>query len=106
MDVETQEHVATFIATVYGTLLAVGVGSTVLRAIQFYRAAEPHPRLLLRDVILLVGHAAGLLVLLATRANGSLEVAVQAPLWWAAVAGPPLVAIAVYVYFELRVIGH
>jgi protein-S-isoprenylcysteine O-methyltransferase Ste14 len=105
LDAEAQVEIALALATVYGTLLAVGVISTALRVAQFRRSARPAPRLLGRDFVLLAGHALSFGVVVATRAADA-DYLWSTPLWWAVAGGVPIAALAVYVYYEIRVIGH
>lgn len=106
MSVDTQRTLAIVLTAVYTALLLVGFSSTLARAYQFRRRSIRAPRLLLRDIILVGGHAVSLVAVLGARASGSLASASASPMWWLLAGGAPVFAIAVYVYYELFVIGH
>lgn len=62
------------------------------------------PLLLYRDLWLLGGHAIAFVLLLAARLTGESATLVTEPLWWIAVAAPPLWSMVVFCYYEFVVI--
>jgi len=106
LDAATQSLLATSLVSVYAALLAVGAVSTAVRVAQFRRTGRRPPRLLKRDLALLSGHSVALAAVLVPRALGILDAVDGSAVWWVLVGGGPIVAITVYVYYELFVIGH
>ena len=106
LDGDAQELAASALVAAYAALLAVGVLSTSIRVARLKRFGRKPPRLLARDLVLLAGHALALAAVLVPRALGDLDTVDTNPLWWVLVGGAPIAAIAVYVYYELWVIGH
>lgn len=108
MDADTQLRLGIILFIAYTALLVVGASTTAARLVRFRRAGLPPPRLLGRDLVLVGGHAISLLFITGARVlvasnviSGNLA---GQPWWWVVTSGPPLVAIATYVYFELFVI--
>jgi hypothetical protein len=105
-DAEVRLAVA-FVAA-YAVLLLIAVGSTLLRAVRLLSRERPLPRLLGRDQILLGGHAAGFagLMFAVIAHNTDIEVLLVNWVWWLVTAVPPVASMAVYIYYEIAVIGH
>ena len=100
--------VSALILIVFTGLLLVAVISTGSRWLRYQHTKFRRPRLLNRDVVMVVGLAVPFVVILSVRALG-LQSAITGEdgphLWYLLVTGiPPIIAIAVYDYFELRVI--
>jgi O-antigen/teichoic acid export membrane protein len=102
------ELLSVIIFGVFLLLLVMGATSTLVRYIRYRREKIEPPVLLKRDVALLVGLALPFLLISAVRALGLTSVVTgeDGPqLWWLIATGPPgIIAIAVFVYYELFVI--
>lgn len=88
-------------------LLLIGTASTYVRWLRYRRLRIPAPVLLKRDAILLGGLAIPFLLISAVRVIGISTVSGEngPELWWLLVTGiPAVLAIAVYVFYELFVI--
>lgn len=102
------ELLSSLILLVFTGLLLVGAISTGSRWIRYRKTGFRRPRLLNRDVVLVTGLSIPFVLIAASRAFGlqPLVAGEDGPhLWWLLLTGiPPIIAIAVYDYFELRVI--
>jgi hypothetical protein len=98
---------ATAFGVIYAFLLGVGVLSTIVRAIRLKTARIVLPRLLGRDLALVIGHAIAFtgFMWLVTH-HDSEQTILDDPFWWLVTAIPAVVSMAVYVYYELFVIGQ
>ena len=89
-------------------LLFIGAASTGLRYRRYRREKVPVPLLLGRDVTLMAGLTLPFLAILIVRAFGVTSIVTGdggPEVWWLLLTGvPALIAIGVYVYFELFVI--
>lgn len=88
-------------------LLLIGTASTYVRWLRYRRLRIPAPVLLKRDAVLLGGLAIPFLLISAVRVVGISAVSGEdgPQIWWLLLTGlPAIVAIAVYVYYELAVI--
>ncbi len=105
---DAEIRLAAAFVVLYAALLLTAVASTLLRAARMVARERPLPRLLGRDLILLGGHAAAFagLMFAAIVHNTDLDLLLQNWGWWLFTAVPPVVSIAVYVYYEIAVIGH
>jgi D-alanyl-lipoteichoic acid acyltransferase DltB (MBOAT superfamily) len=98
-----QFQAVTFI--VFTLLLFLGLFTTSARVIELRRRDQSLPTLLIRDLIMLVGLAWPFAAVLVVRAF-TLGPLVTGQFWWYAVTTiPPIIAVGVYCYFELFVIG-
>lgn len=104
----TLEQVQAAFLIVFVLLLAVGASTTAARVIDLYRRKVARPVLLGRDLVLIVGLAWPFAAILLIRAGGpAASDLVRGQLWWTLLTSiPPIVAVAVYDWFELRVIGR
>lgn len=89
----------------FWVLLFVGAGTTLAR-VAYYRAnGYRRPKLLTRDMIFMGGFALSFGLVLAVRGLRSLGIDTSGlgqQLWWNLLTGvPALVAVGVYVYYEL-----
>lgn len=101
----TIDQIKFLLAVTFVMLLAIGFSTTLARVIQLRRRRVALPRLLIRDVILLAGFSFTVLSILIIRAAGITNLGEE--LWWVLLTSlPPLIALAVYDYFELWVIGR
>jgi hypothetical protein len=98
---------ATVFGVLYAFLLGVGVLSTLIRAVRLKAARITMPRLLGRDLALVVGHAVSFTGFMWLVTHHDVEATVlDDPFWWLLTAVPACVSMAVYVYYELFVIGQ
>ncbi len=95
---------------VYGSLLFIGLTSTISRYLRYRMTNTPIPRLLRRDLVLLATHAVPYIIILTLRVmdkvhfdfgGGGIN---SIPEVWVLLFTPGIVGVAVYVYFELFVI--
>lgn len=102
------EVISAAILLTFVGLLLIAVISTGGRWIRYHRTGFRRPRLLNRDVVLVIGLAIPFVLILAVRAFDLLPFVTgeDGPhLWWLLMTGiPPIIAIAVYDYYELAVI--
>lgn len=100
----TPETVNGIALTLFVAGLMMAVVSTTFRLVRLRRAGIPRPVLIWRDLAVFGLLAGTFALLLAHRAAGLPFVG---ELWWALLtAGAAVLAIGVYVYYELVVIGH
>lgn len=103
--------VAVALLVIYVGLLVMGIGSTVLRGVRYRRYHITMPSLLLRDVLVLGGHALPLVALLVLRIMDFVQFDFDRsgvnsyPIAWVIVLAPAVFAVAVYDYYEFFVIG-
>jgi hypothetical protein len=102
----TYEVQAAAIVFVFTGLLVIGSVTTIARAVDLRRRGHSLPTLLIRDVVVLTGLAWPFVAIGFVRAWDFGSV-VAGQLWWLYLTGiPPLIAAAVFVYYETRVIGR
>ncbi len=91
----------------YGSLFLTALLSTLSRAVRYQRMNWRAPRLLLRDIALLGGHGASILIALLIRYLGFPDDLITGATPWlleGLILTPAIVGIGVYVYYELFVI--
>lgn len=89
---------------VFTLLLVIGMITTTIRRIGLAMKGAPSPKLLPRDLILFGGLSFPFVLILASRAT---DTNLRGELWWIALTTiPQLIAAAVYVYYEIFVIGQ
>lgn len=86
----------------YVLLLLASTATTARRWMRFRRHRERPPRLLFRDFILLISHALPLVLIMVMRATIGLLAIGDA---WIALVIPPLIGIAIYLFYEIFVIA-
>lgn len=100
----TPETVNGIALVLFVACLLIAVVSTGYRLVRLHRAGIPRPVLIWRDLAVFGLLAGTFALLLAHRAAGLPFVR---ELWWAAItAGLAVLAILIYVYYELIIIGH
>lgn len=87
-------------------LLTAGLGSTLVRAWRWWRAGYSLPDLLPRDVLVIGGFALTVVLVVAVTALGLGPVVRDEPLWRLLVVGVPNAAAAVYLWYEVHVVGR
>lgn len=106
----TNEIVSVAVFAVFTGLLIWGAASTTIRSFRYTRRKRPQPTLLKRDRDLLVGLALPFVLIGAVRAFGlqwlvTDELTGRSHIWWILLTGlPPIYSLAVYVFYETRVI--
>jgi hypothetical protein len=102
----TVELVNTIIFVLFLALLVAGAVTTLIRKVALDLKRFPAPRLLPRDVALLTLLSVSFLLISMSRVFGWSPYVVG-QVWWSLVTGiPAILAVAVYLYFELFVIGQ
>lgn len=102
----TVELVNQIVLFSFVSCLFVGTLTTVIRAAGLRLRNRAMPRLLKRDVLVLVGLSVSFQLIAMSRVFGWSQYVVG-QLWWSIVTGVPAVfAVVVYVYYELFVIGQ
>jgi hypothetical protein len=102
----TNETVAAICLSLFVLLLTVAAVTTGARVIYLKRHNQPLPTLLIRDVIVKTSLSWAFLSIAIVRAFG-LGPLVAGHVWWTLLTSiPPIFGAAVYVYYELFVIGR
>lgn len=89
---------------VFTALLTIGALSTLIRALRYVHAAQPWPKLLIRDLICFGGLGFDFLLILGVRFAG-IGPSLAGNLAWVIITSAiAIAAVGTYVYFELFVI--
>lgn len=103
-EIALRDAVNTIILVVFTALLVVGASTTLIRRFGLAMKRLPSPRLLPRDITLMLGLAWPFVLIFAGRVG---EWSIRDTLAWSLITGiPPIIGVATYVYYEIFVIGQ